>query len=51
MDEAVVTALITAGAAIEGGALTGVFALASTKRQAAASCAAGERQAAAAWEA
>ncbi|MER6155468.1 hypothetical protein ABT147_07950 [Streptomyces sp. NPDC001868] len=51
MDDAVVTALIAAGAAIGGGALTGVFTLASAKRQAAAAWAAGERQATAAWEA
>ncbi|WP_327731555.1 hypothetical protein OG250_43725 [Streptomyces sp. NBC_00487] len=42
------TALIAAGAAIGGGALTGVFTLAAAKRQAAAAWAAGERQAAAA---
>jgi hypothetical protein len=51
MDEAVLTALIAAGAAIGGGALTGVFAFAAAKRQAAAAWAAGERQANAAWEA
>ncbi|WAZ25708.1 hypothetical protein STRCI_007219 [Streptomyces cinnabarinus] len=51
MDEAVVTALIAAGAAIGGGALTGCFALVAAKRQAAAAWAAGERQAEAAWEA
>nr|WBO81856.1 hypothetical protein SBE_005738 [Streptomyces sp. SBE_14.2] len=51
MSEAVVTALVAAGAAIGGGALTGWFALAAAKRQAAAAWAAGERQAAAAWEA
>ncbi|WP_406089397.1 hypothetical protein [Streptomyces sp. NBC_01013] len=51
MDEAVVTALIAAGAAIGGGGLTGVLTLAAAKRQAAAAWAAGERQAAAAWEA
>jgi hypothetical protein len=51
VSEAAVTALIAAGAAIGGGALTGVFALAAAKRQAAAAWAAGERQAAAAWEA
>ncbi|MFE5941674.1 hypothetical protein [Streptomyces sp. NPDC056480] len=51
MDEAVMTALVAAGAAIAGGALTGVFTLAAAKRQAAAAWAAGERQAAAAWEA
>ncbi|MFG2267322.1 hypothetical protein [Streptomyces sp. NPDC048720] len=51
MNEAVVTALIAAGAAIGGGALTGVFTLVSAKRQAQAAWAAGERQAAAAWEA
>lgn len=51
MNDAVLTALVAAGAAIGGGALTGVFALAAAKRQAAAAWAAGERQAAAAWEA
>ncbi|WP_367047073.1 hypothetical protein [Streptomyces sp. Je 1-332] len=51
MDEAVMTALVAAGAAIAGGALTGVFTLAAARRQAAAAWAAGERQAAAAWEA
>ncbi|MFD0007179.1 hypothetical protein ACFVJ4_32795 [Streptomyces sp. NPDC127178] len=51
MNEAVVTALIAAGAATVGGALTGVFTLAGAKRQAKAAWAAGERQAAAAWEA
>ncbi|MDL2075995.1 hypothetical protein QNN03_06030 [Streptomyces sp. GXMU-J15] len=51
MSEAVVTALVAAGAAIGGGALTGWFSLAAAKRQAAAAWAAGERQAAAAWEA
>ncbi|MEW2175924.1 hypothetical protein AB0890_06225 [Streptomyces sp. NPDC005406] len=51
MDEAVVTALIAAGAAMGGGALTGVLTLAAAKRQASAAWAAGERQAAAAWEA
>ncbi|MET9537366.1 hypothetical protein ABZY16_07650 [Streptomyces sp. NPDC006553] len=51
MDEAVMTALVAAGAAIAGGALTGVFTLAAAKRQARAAWAAGERQAAAAWEA
>ncbi|MGW6787807.1 hypothetical protein [Streptomyces chartreusis] len=51
MDEAVLTALIAAGAAIGGGALTGVFTFAAAKRQADAAWAAGERQAAAAWEA
>ncbi|WP_406458126.1 hypothetical protein OG782_35310 [Streptomyces sp. NBC_00876] len=51
MDEAVVTALIASGAAIGGGALTGLLTLAAAKRQAAAAWAAGERQAAAAWEA
>lgn len=51
MDGAVATALIAAGAAIGGGALTGVFTYAAAKRQAAAAWAAGERQAAAAWEA
>jgi hypothetical protein len=51
VDEAPVTALIAAGAAIGGGALTEVFTLAAAKRQAAAAWAAGERQAAAAWEA
>ncbi|MCZ4125048.1 hypothetical protein [Streptomyces sp. H39-S7] len=51
MDEAVMTALVAAGAAIGGGALTGVFTFAAAKRQAAAAWAAGERQAAAAWEA
>ncbi|MBP5867464.1 hypothetical protein F3K34_32700 [Streptomyces sp. LBUM 1486] len=45
------TALVAAGAAIGGGALTGVFTLAAAKRQAQAAWAAGERQAAAAWEA
>ncbi|MGX1885460.1 hypothetical protein [Streptomyces sp. NPDC055287] len=62
MDEAVVTALIAAGAAIGGGMVTGLFTLLAAKkqaqaavdaaaRQAAAAWAAGERQAAAAWEA
>ncbi|MGW4851572.1 hypothetical protein ACWEPZ_10110 [Streptomyces sp. NPDC004288] len=51
MSDAVLTALVAAGAAIGGGALTGVFAFAAAKRQAAAAWAAGERQAAAAWEA
>ncbi|WP_328875569.1 hypothetical protein OHT76_38905 [Streptomyces sp. NBC_00287] len=51
MDEAVLTALIAAGAALAGGALTGVFTFTAAKRQAAAAWAAGERQAAAAWEA
>ncbi|MFE9858681.1 hypothetical protein [Streptomyces sp. NPDC005780] len=51
MDEAVMTALIAAGAAIGGGVLTGVLTLAAAHRQAAAAWAAGERQAAAAWEA
>ncbi|MFF5761054.1 hypothetical protein ACFY8F_00825 [Streptomyces tanashiensis] len=51
MNDAVLTALVAAGAAIGGGALTGVFALAAARRQAAAAWAAGERQAAAAWEA
>lgn len=51
VNDAVLTALVAAGAAIGGGALTGVFALAAAKRQAAAAWAAGERQAAAAWEA
>ncbi|MEU3739941.1 hypothetical protein AB0E78_23045 [Streptomyces sp. NPDC032198] len=51
MDEAVMTALVAAGAAIGGGALTGAFTLAAARRQAAAAWAAGERQAAAAWEA
>ncbi|MGV9454835.1 hypothetical protein [Streptomyces sp. NPDC003635] len=51
MDDAVVSALIAAGAAIGGGALTGVFTFAAAKRQAEAAWAAGERQAAAAWEA
>jgi hypothetical protein len=51
VDENVVTALIAAGAAIGGGAMTGVFTLAAAKRQAEAAWAAGERQAAAAWEA
>ncbi|MER6677880.1 hypothetical protein [Streptomyces sp. NPDC000983] len=51
MSEAVVTALVAAGAAIGGGVLTGWFTLAAAKRQAAAAWAAGERQAQAAWEA
>ncbi|MGW5402222.1 hypothetical protein [Streptomyces sp. NPDC003952] len=51
MDDAVLTALVAAGAAIGGGALTGVFTLAAAKRQATAAWAAGERQASAAWEA
>ncbi|MEV7281455.1 hypothetical protein [Streptomyces sp. NPDC093111] len=51
MAEDVWTALIAAGAAIVGGAATGVFTLAAAKRQAAAAWAAGERQASAAWEA
>jgi hypothetical protein len=51
VDESVVTALVAAGAAIGGGAMTGVFTLTAAKRQAEAAWAAGERQAAAAWEA
>ncbi|MEV4942883.1 hypothetical protein [Streptomyces zaomyceticus] len=51
MNDAVLTGLVAAGAAIGAGALTGMFALAAAKRQAAAAWAAGERQAAAAWEA
>ncbi|MFF9870176.1 hypothetical protein ACF1G0_33165 [Streptomyces sp. NPDC013953] len=51
MDETVMTALIAAGAAVSGGALTGVFTLAAARRQATAAWAAGERQAEAAWEA
>ncbi|MFC9593532.1 hypothetical protein ACFTUC_27580 [Streptomyces sp. NPDC056944] len=43
MNDAVLTALVAAGAAIGGGALTGVFALAAVKRQAASAWAAGER--------
>ncbi|MBC2907790.1 hypothetical protein [Streptomyces cupreus] len=41
MTEAVVTALIAAGAAISGGALTGVFTFAAAKRQAEAAWAKG----------
>ncbi|WP_419992645.1 hypothetical protein [Streptomyces boninensis] len=51
MDGAVGAALIAAGAAIGGGALTGLFTLAAAKRQAASAWEAAERQAAAAWEA
>ena len=50
MDENVVTALVAAGAAIGGGAMTGVFTLAAAKRQAAAAWEAGRQQAAAAWD-
>ncbi|MGW3422379.1 hypothetical protein [Streptomyces phaeochromogenes] len=50
MDENVVTALVAAGAAIGGGAMTGVFTLAAAKRQAAAAWEAGRQQATAAWD-
>ncbi|MER6100454.1 hypothetical protein ABT154_32320 [Streptomyces sp. NPDC001728] len=51
MNDAVLTELVAAGAAIGGGVADGVFALAAAKRQAASAWKAGRQQAAAAWDA
>ncbi|MFI5999418.1 hypothetical protein ACIA98_03225 [Streptomyces sp. NPDC051366] len=49
MNQEIATALIAAGAAVAGGAVTGLFTWGAAKRQADAAWAAGGRQADAAW--